>query len=489
MKPPARATSMTAAFLFQAILFLFPMTVCPQDRGVADSARGLIAGSRYDDAIQLLRHAIDDQKDSVRFHRLLGEAYHRKRDYSNAIDAYRRAAALQDCDTCHQDYDTLGVLSLEMKDHKSATEYAEKASRHHSGASPRVLAAARILKGDEYRADYECDKALDEYKESLKLIEDTLAYRGILSCLSFRGEMKELLELAAKLMEKQPQFYTPRKYLCEAYYDAGLTLELKQDLTGAIGWFEKAISIDPLRVADLAIEIGKCYEHQGDTSQAVQYYSNALFDTLASSEAALALAKICIRRDRFTEALTTLQTSLKGFPVNSECWVLLGDLYLKLGKKAEAIECDKIAAKLGDSPAQGRLRNNYIPYDSINFRTLPWLAADPFAKKWWADWLLADRLSSPDLVPVEKLPVPLKIVQPDYPNGARIAGSEGTVFLKCLVDKRGRVRKITVIKSENDIFIAPAVAAALQWQFTPATMHGIPVAVWTMVPFRFKINR
>src|ERR1051325_3910882 len=95
MKPPARATSMTAAFLFQAILFLFPMTVCPQDRGVADSARGLIAGSRYDDAIQLLRHAIDDQKDSVRFHRLLGEAYHRKRDYSNAIDAYRRAAALR----------------------------------------------------------------------------------------------------------------------------------------------------------------------------------------------------------------------------------------------------------------------------------------------------------------------------------------------------------------------------------------------------------
>jgi TonB family protein len=468
---------------------LLPTAAHSQDRTIADSAMGLMGGGHFDDAIKLLKHAVDDQKNSTRFHRLLGEAYHRTHDYSNSIDSYGRAASLEDCDTCHQDYDSLGAVSLEMKDYGAAQEYAEKASRRHSGFADRIFARAHILKGDEYSAKGECDKALGEYQNSLKLIEDTLAYRGILSCYSFRDDTKELLELSTRLLDRIPDFYAPRKHLCEAYYDAGLILESRQDFRAAIGWFEKALSMDPLRASDLAIEIGKCYEILNDTSRAIQYYSNALFDTAASSEAAIALSRIYIRRDQFAYALKTLQTSLKGFPVSGECWVLLGDLYLKLGKKAEAIESDKIAAKLGDRPAQDRLRNNYIPYDSIDYNVLSWLGEDPFAKKWWEDWSRGAHLGAPDFVPVERLPVPSKVVQPEYPQEARRSGSEGTIWVKCLVDKRGRVLKAVVAKSDNDVLIAPSVTAALQWQFTPATLHGVPVAVWTMVPFRFKLNR
>jgi TonB family protein len=290
-------------------------------------------------------------------------------------------------------------------------------------------------------------------------------------------------------MQQRPEFYAPRKHLSEAYFDAGLILETRQDLKGAIGWFEKAVPIDPLRASDLAIEIAKCYETLKDTNQAIEYYSNALFDTASSSEAAIAMSRIYIRRDQFDHALKTLQTSLRGFPASTECWVSLSDLYLKLGKKAESIESDKIAAKLGDRPAQDRLRNNYIPYDSIDLKLLPWIESDPFAGKWWTDWVRADHLSSPEFVPVEKMPVPIKFAQPEYPNSARMAGSEGTVWVKCLVDKRGKVLKAVAVKSDNDVFIAPAITAALQWQFSPATLHGVPVAVWAMIPFRFKINR
>lgn len=95
----------------------------------------------------------------------------------------------------------------------------------------------------------------------------------------------------------------------------------------------------------------------------------------------------------------------------------------------------------------------------------------------------------PDFVPVEKQPVPVKQVQPDYPEIARRAGVEGTVWVKILVDKEGKAKKAVVMKSDAEIFNEPAQKAALQWVFTPAMMNNGPVAVWAAVPFRFKLNK
>lgn len=95
----------------------------------------------------------------------------------------------------------------------------------------------------------------------------------------------------------------------------------------------------------------------------------------------------------------------------------------------------------------------------------------------------------PDFVPVEKLPVPIKIVQPEYPELARRAGLEGTVQVKCWVDKEGKVKKVVLLKADPEVFAQPAIDAAYKWVFTPAIMNNGPVAVWTSVPFRFKLNK
>ena len=95
----------------------------------------------------------------------------------------------------------------------------------------------------------------------------------------------------------------------------------------------------------------------------------------------------------------------------------------------------------------------------------------------------------PDFVPVEKQPVPVKQVQPSYPEIARRAGVEGTVWVKILVDKEGKSKKAVIMKSDAEIFNDPALEAAKQWVFTPAMMNNGPVAVWAAVPFRFKLNK
>jgi len=100
-----------------------------------------------------------------------------------------------------------------------------------------------------------------------------------------------------------------------------------------------------------------------------------------------------------------------------------------------------------------------------------------------------DEEEPPDFVPVEKQPVPVKQVQPAYPEIARRAGVEGTVWVKILVDKEGKAKKAVIMKSDAEIFNDPAIEAAKQWVFTPALMNNGPVAVWAAVPFRFKLNK
>ena len=99
---------------------------------------------------------------------------------------------------------------------------------------------------------------------------------------------------------------------------------------------------------------------------------------------------------------------------------------------------------------------------------------------------------APDInsfVAVEKEPVPVVTAQPEYPDLAKRAGIEGTVYVKILVSKEGKPIKAVVIKSDSEVFNQPAVNAAMKFVFTPAIQHKSPVMVWVVVPFRFKLNQ
>ncbi|HAP34600.1 MAG TPA: hypothetical protein DCQ28_01155 [Bacteroidetes bacterium] len=96
----------------------------------------------------------------------------------------------------------------------------------------------------------------------------------------------------------------------------------------------------------------------------------------------------------------------------------------------------------------------------------------------------------PDFVPVEKQPQPLpgNAPPPVYPEIARRAGVEGTVWVKIWVDKEGNPKKAQVLKSDAELFNQPAIDAAMRWKFTPAIMNNGPVSVWVSIPFKFKLN-
>lgn len=78
-------------------------------------------------------------------------------------------------------------------------------------------------------------------------------------------------------------------------------------------------------------------------------------------------------------------------------------------------------------------------------------------------------------------------VKPSYPDLARDAGVDGTVMLRVLVGKDGRVKDVHVDRS-IPLLDDAAVAAVKQWVFTPALVNDHAIAVWVAVPVRFTLH-
>jgi protein TonB len=79
---------------------------------------------------------------------------------------------------------------------------------------------------------------------------------------------------------------------------------------------------------------------------------------------------------------------------------------------------------------------------------------------------------------------------PTYPGLARKRGQEGTVFLKVLVNKEGRVDELEIKTSSGFTLLdRAAVSAVRKWSFEPGRRGEERVPMWVRVPVTFKLNK
>jgi len=103
------------------------------------------------------------------------------------------------------------------------------------------------------------------------------------------------------------------------------------------------------------------------------------------------------------------------------------------------------------------------------------------------DFMVEGDPSEDEFITVDVNPVPIKKVDPIYPDEARKAGIEGRVFVKILIDKQGKVKKAANVTGP-EIFHKATIEAAMQWVFKPALQRDKPIAVWVALPFQFKLR-
>ncbi len=88
---------------------------------------------------------------------------------------------------------------------------------------------------------------------------------------------------------------------------------------------------------------------------------------------------------------------------------------------------------------------------------------------------------------VEEKPKAITRVVPKYPLFAQKAGIEGTVLIRILLGKDGRVKEARVMNGK-EILRESALEAVKQYVFTPARQNDRPVQVWMAIPIRFRLR-
>jgi protein TonB len=88
-----------------------------------------------------------------------------------------------------------------------------------------------------------------------------------------------------------------------------------------------------------------------------------------------------------------------------------------------------------------------------------------------------------------KKPEILVKTQPRYTELARRANIQGIVVLKAVIDERGYVTDLQVLKDLPMGLDKAAIDAVRTWRFKPATLHERPVKVYYNLTVNFQIQR
>lgn len=75
----------------------------------------------------------------------------------------------------------------------------------------------------------------------------------------------------------------------------------------------------------------------------------------------------------------------------------------------------------------------------------------------------------------------------EYPKEAKDKGIEGRVRVRALIAANGRVGKVFIENSSNNIFDEPAQTAVKKAKFTPAINKGKRIARWISVPVTYRL--
>ena len=110
-----------------------------------------------------------------------------------------------------------------------------------------------------------------------------------------------------------------------------------------------------------------------------------------------------------------------------------------------------------------------------------------FAAAFAQDKAKLQKADESGFIEVDKLPALKTQLKPHYPEIARLAGIEGIVYLKILVDENGNVEKAKVEQGAKDMLDNSALEAAKKAKFSPAMVNDKPVKVWVILPVAFKL--
>ena len=80
-------------------------------------------------------------------------------------------------------------------------------------------------------------------------------------------------------------------------------------------------------------------------------------------------------------------------------------------------------------------------------------------------------------------------INPTYPQQARMQNLQGLVVLEGIVNKKGRISKISVVEGKHDILITEAIKAIKQWRYAPYRIKNQKLPVTFTITVNFILQK
>jgi tetratricopeptide (TPR) repeat protein len=265
----------------------------------------------------------------------------------------------------------LGVVLLENRQYGKAIAPLEQARAAAPDSAPMAVYLARA-----YQGAGNTDRAIDLFREALRLKPDDDSIRFNLGCLllqSKRGASEEdgvrEIEAAIRLSPRKPEYYEALgRWLLERHrleqassvlkqgveqVPASINLQLmlgmaEAELHGAAAaqpYIERAIALDPRAPLGYNL-LGNVFLRVGDYDRALVNYQKAFELAPANGLYCYDVALVLERMNKISEAVPYAEKSVRLDPNRGPTHYILGKLLAKLGRNQEAITQLEVSVRL-----------------------------------------------------------------------------------------------------------------------------------------------
>lgn len=280
----------------------------------------------------------------------LGVAWDARADTKKALDYFRKAAAADP--TFAEPYFNQGMSYMRLNQGQNATKAFEQALKlEPSSSGPYVQLGTLYLKqGKKDRALEAFKKAIaaadEEEKKSsgflqLRKLNDTRrtsdAYRGLALTYLSMGKVDDAVATLKTVVSRMPKDASARLALGDA-------LLAQNDFDGAIEQFTERLSLEP--TTDARLDLARAYSRKRVAKQAEPLYREVLKAEPDNRTAQMGLIDLWLTMGRYADAETALNDAIKKDAGDLQALARFGILKSRMGRPDQALEpLEKVATQ------------------------------------------------------------------------------------------------------------------------------------------------
>ncbi len=293
-------------------------------------AYGII--DNLEDIEYLIKLSKDEfQKDWSIFY-TLGNAYAKKEEYDNSIEAYKKAVEINPKKDIA--YNNMGYVYRYNGEYDKAIEASLKAIK----INPNYYHAYNNI-GITYDKKGEYNKAIEAYQKAVEInLNFYNAYfnMGITYCK--KREFDKAIEFLKKAIDIKPK-------KDEAYYIIGIIYPVLEEYDKAIAAYKKAVEINP-KNDDAYYNMGIAYGNKEEYDKAIEAYQKAVEINPKKDDAYYNMGNAYYEKEEYDNAIKAYQKAVEINPKKDETYNNMGIAYRKKEEYDKAIEAYQKALEI-----------------------------------------------------------------------------------------------------------------------------------------------